>query len=79
MTLMDKTSFGSILLFVVFYIWAAFSMVISHQTVMSRDWPLTSSLKYLIFVTDNLWSRKTHPITWRMSLIRFQRLSMMKI
>ena len=76
---MDKTSFGSILLFVVFYVWPSFSMAISHQTVMSRDLPLTSSLNYITFFTDDLWNRKIHPITWRMSVIRFQRPSMTKI
>ena len=79
MTLMNKTSFESILLFAVFYIWAAFSMAISHQTVMSRELPLTSSLNSIIFVTDDLRSRKIHPITWRMSVIRWSKRLVTKV
>ena len=67
------------MLFVVFYMWAAFSTAISHQTVILRDLPLTSSLNYIIFVTGDLWNGTIHPIIWRMSVIRFQRLPMMKI
>ena len=80
MTPMDKTFIVSILLLVVFYMWVAFSMAISRQTVMPGDLPMTSSLNYIIFVTGDFWNRKTHPIAWRMSaVIRFQRLSMIKI
>lgn len=54
-------------------------MAISHHSVTSRDLPLTSSLNYIIFVIGDLWNLKIHPIAWRMSVIRFQRLLLVNI